>query len=263
MADTAALKATGVPILYDGAQGLGAIPVDAAELGCDFYAAAGQKWLCGPDGSGYLYVRGDRSRGARRIVAELHDRRQGRRRAGLRPAPGAARFDTGTSPSGPTPGRSPPTTCSTRPASSWVHERATGLAEQLAQMLADRGLEVAPRGASTLVSWRSDDPRAMSSVWPREGIVVRNLPGRGLVRASIGAWASEEELDRLASARGVTIPDPNQVHPLPTTDRVVFLKAVVTSEKIEVGDYTYYDDPGDPTAWEQQNVLYGYGPSAW
>ena len=58
----------------------------------------------------------------------------------------------------------------------------------------------------------------------------------------------------------MTIPDPNQVHPLPTTDRVVFLKAVVTSEKIEVGDYTYYDDPGDPTAWEQQNVLYGYGP---
>ena len=49
VADNASgLKATGVPILYDGAQGLGAIPVDAAELGCDFYAAAGQKWLWGP-----------------------------------------------------------------------------------------------------------------------------------------------------------------------------------------------------------------------
>jgi virginiamycin A acetyltransferase len=58
----------------------------------------------------------------------------------------------------------------------------------------------------------------------------------------------------------VTIPDPTQVHPLPHTDRVVFLKPVVTSEKIEIGDYTYYDDPGDPTAFEQNNVLYGYGP---
>jgi virginiamycin A acetyltransferase len=58
----------------------------------------------------------------------------------------------------------------------------------------------------------------------------------------------------------VTIPDPDQVHPLPTTDRVVFLKPVVTSEKIEVGDYTYYDDPGDPTAFERENVLYAYGP---
>ena len=58
----------------------------------------------------------------------------------------------------------------------------------------------------------------------------------------------------------MTIPDPSQLHPLPTTDRVVFLKPVVTSEKIEVGDYTYYDDPADPTAFEQNNVLYGYGP---
>jgi virginiamycin A acetyltransferase len=59
----------------------------------------------------------------------------------------------------------------------------------------------------------------------------------------------------------VTIPDPDQLHPLPTTDRVVFLKPVVAGhEKIEVGDYTYYDDPGDPTAFADQNVLYAYGP---
>ena len=47
-------------MLLDGAQGLGAVPVDVRELGCDFYAASGQKWLCGPIGSGYLYVRADR-----------------------------------------------------------------------------------------------------------------------------------------------------------------------------------------------------------
>ena len=34
----------------------------------------------------------------------------------------------------------------------------------------------------------------------------------------------------------------------------------MTSEKIEVGDYTYYDDPDEPTAFEQRNVLYAYGP---
>jgi virginiamycin A acetyltransferase len=56
------------------------------------------------------------------------------------------------------------------------------------------------------------------------------------------------------------IPDPNVVHPLPTTDRVVFLKPVVSSDKIEVGDYTYYDDADDPTAFEQNNVLYAIGP---
>lgn len=56
------------------------------------------------------------------------------------------------------------------------------------------------------------------------------------------------------------IPDPNVVHPLPHTDRVVFLKPIVRSEKIEVGDYTYYDDADDPLAFEERNVLYAYGP---
>ena len=77
----------------------------------------------------------------------------------------------------------------------------------------------------------------MSSVWPRKVLVAQPARPRAGAR-SIGAWASEEELGTLSVGSGVTIPDPNQVHPLPTTDRVVFLKAVVTSEKIEVGDYT-------------------------
>src|SRR6202034_1678113 len=58
--DIAALRSTGVPFLLDGAQALGAIPVDVQDLGGDYYAASGQKWLCGPEGSGCLYVRPDR-----------------------------------------------------------------------------------------------------------------------------------------------------------------------------------------------------------
>ncbi|WP_431943286.1 CatB-related O-acetyltransferase [Micromonospora marina] len=55
-------------------------------------------------------------------------------------------------------------------------------------------------------------------------------------------------------------PDPRTVHPLPAFDRVVFLKPLVTSPKIVVGDYTYYDDPDDATSFEHRNVLYAYGP---
>src|SRR5215210_874582 len=54
--DTAPLAASGALVVLDGAQGLGAVPVDVSELGCDFYAASGQKWLCGPAGMGYLYA---------------------------------------------------------------------------------------------------------------------------------------------------------------------------------------------------------------
>nr|WP_208641378.1 CatB-related O-acetyltransferase [Micromonospora arborensis] len=41
---------------------------------------------------------------------------------------------------------------------------------------------------------------------------------------------------------------------------MVFLKPLVTSPKIVVGEYTYYDDPDGATGFEHRNVLYGYGP---
>jgi virginiamycin A acetyltransferase len=56
------------------------------------------------------------------------------------------------------------------------------------------------------------------------------------------------------------IPSPDTVHPVAEHPRVVFLKPLVRAPNIEVGDYTYYDDPDDPAAFERQNVLYAYGP---
>src|SRR4029453_8631799 len=46
---------TGVPVLADGAQSVGAIPTTAQ--GVDFLTISGQKWLCGPDSTGALLVR--------------------------------------------------------------------------------------------------------------------------------------------------------------------------------------------------------------
>ncbi|WP_411293190.1 CatB-related O-acetyltransferase [Streptomyces sp. CBMA156] len=57
-----------------------------------------------------------------------------------------------------------------------------------------------------------------------------------------------------------TVPDPTVLHPFPEQPRVVLLKPLVTSPLIEVGEYSYYDDPDDPTAFETRNVLYHYGP---
>ena len=47
-------RAAGVPLLVDGAQSAGAIPVEAGVA--DFYSFPGQKWLCGPELTGALYV---------------------------------------------------------------------------------------------------------------------------------------------------------------------------------------------------------------
>jgi L-cysteine/cystine lyase len=49
----------GAVVHVDGAQSAGAIPVDVKELGVETYAFPGQKWLCGPDSSGALYVAPD------------------------------------------------------------------------------------------------------------------------------------------------------------------------------------------------------------
>lgn len=56
------------------------------------------------------------------------------------------------------------------------------------------------------------------------------------------------------------LPDPAQLHPIPGQPRVVLLKPLVTSPLIDVGEFTYYDDPDDPTGFETRNVLYHYGP---
>ena len=55
-------------------------------------------------------------------------------------------------------------------------------------------------GASTLVSWEAADPEADVERLADAGIVVRNLPGTPYVRASVGAWTTEDELERLAAA---------------------------------------------------------------
>lgn len=46
--------------------------------------------------------------------------------------------------------------------------------------------------------------------------------------------------------------------PLPNTKRVVFLKSIVSGDNISAGDYSYYDSPEKPEAFQETNVLYHY-----
>ena len=55
-------------------------------------------------------------------------------------------------------------------------------------------------------------------------------------------------------------PDPKVLHPVEGQDRVVYLRPLVTDPRIEVGEYTYYDDPDDALGFERTAVLYAYGP---
>jgi selenocysteine lyase/cysteine desulfurase len=58
---------------------------------------------------------------------------------------------------------------------------------------------VTPAGHATLVSFRPpSDPEALVAALADVDVIVRELPGRNLVRASCGWWTSEDDLRRLA-----------------------------------------------------------------
>lgn len=52
-------------------------------------------------------------------------------------------------------------------------------------------------------------------------------------------------------------PDPDTIHPMPGFPQVCFLKNIITRPNIEVGNYTYYDDPDGVENFEK-NVLYHF-----
>ena len=53
-------------------------------------------------------------------------------------------------------------------------------------------------------------------------------------------------------------PNPAIKHPMPLHKRVGFLKPLVSAENIEIGDYTYYDDPDGPDQFAEKCVLHHY-----
>lgn len=56
----------------------------------------------------------------------------------------------------------------------------------------------------------------------------------------------------------MTEPDPRAAHPVADVPRIGFLKPIVRSALIEVGDFTYYDDPDGPEHFEEKCVLYHF-----
>jgi L-cysteine/cystine lyase len=196
----AALAQLDVPVILDGAQGVGAVPVDVSALGCAAYAGAGQKWLCGPDGTGMLYVSPalrERVRATAPSYMSFADASKGLD-SPLRET--AQRYDTPSLPREAVAFALASLHALQEPGLDRVHARARRLAATLADRLAERGRTLAPRGDTTLVSWEEPDPAAARARLAEAGVVVRDLPGRPYLRASVGAWNDESDLERLLAA---------------------------------------------------------------
>jgi L-cysteine/cystine lyase len=183
---------TGLPILVDGAQSGGAIEVDATPF--DYYTVSGQKWPCGPDSTGALYVREPESLG---ISSPTYFSQQKFDPDGtFEPAAGAARFDHGYLGAVLLSGLE----AALDAAPAWRFERARETAERCRDLLAERYEVVTAPGQATLVSFRPHgEPAQVVERLFGEGVVVRDIPGSGLVRVSVGYWTSDDDLDRLLS----------------------------------------------------------------
>jgi L-cysteine/cystine lyase len=185
-------RETGLPVLVDGAQSVGAIPVAVGDV--DYYTVSCQKWLCGPDPLGALYVREpERLRIARpTYFAQTSIEQDGT----FVPRKGAARFDSGW--------LAPPALAGLEAAldvvPDWRFDRAAEMTDRFRNALSEDYDVIGEPGQGTLVSFVAPgDPGEDAARLYERRVVVRDLPGTGWLRASCGWWTSDEDLDRLVT----------------------------------------------------------------
>jgi selenocysteine lyase/cysteine desulfurase len=195
-----ALAQLDVPLLVDGAQGAGAVPVDVALLAAGAYAAAGQKWLCGPEGTGLLYVSEglrERMRSPAPGYVNLLDPGEG---LGAALHADARAYDAPVLPASSLAQAMAALAVLREAGWDAIHANAAALAAAAADALRERGRDVLPRDRTTLVTWREPDADTVLERLAAARVVVRTLPAGDLLRASFGGWSTSDDLDRLLAA---------------------------------------------------------------
>jgi selenocysteine lyase/cysteine desulfurase len=115
------------------------------------------------------------------------------------PKEGALRFDTGWLPTAGLAGLE----AALDGAPAWRYERAAEMAERCRSALADRFEVITEPGQGTLVSFVAPGVAAEDAVRLYDaGVIARDLPGTGWLRASCGWWTSDEDVERLVRALG-------------------------------------------------------------
>jgi L-cysteine/cystine lyase len=204
----------GVLVTVDGAQSFGQIPLDLHDLGVDYYACPGQKWICGPEGTGLFYARADSlDRIEQTFVGPFGMRWDTLDYLGsaYESAQGAARFDVGS--------MNLPLLVGQMTSMRWIAEqvgldwaakRIVSLGQYAYRKLGEMGgvrLVIPPARMAGLVTFvvESIDAQELSNrLYQEHNVIIRyvdtyiNNP-RGN-RLSAGFYNNEEDIDRLVEA---------------------------------------------------------------
>lgn len=209
-------RAHGIPYLLDACQAVGQMPVDVDELGCDFLSATGRKFLRGPRGTGFLYVRSERLAGLEPYMLDLFGA-QWTEPGAYEMRPDARRFETWESSLALHLGLGAAADYALDAGLETIKSRAFGFAETLRAALEEMpGVQVRDLGeqkcAIVTFSHENIEASQISPALREEGINVsfsrpastlldarrRTLPD--LVRVSPHYYNTEEELDSFLKA---------------------------------------------------------------
>ncbi|WP_277552537.1 aminotransferase class V-fold PLP-dependent enzyme [Halobaculum limi] len=189
----------GLFTLVDAVQSPGQRPLSVPEWGADAVACSGHKWCLGPWGAGMLYV--DPA-----VAADLHPAQVTYRSVEDAMAheyvlkPGGARFERGTASLAPHVGLREAVGTLESVGLDAIGDRVLELAGRLTDRLDDDRLLSPAAPESGLVTVDVADPEATVERLHDDGLVIRDLPDPEAVRASVHAFNTEAEVDRLATA---------------------------------------------------------------
>jgi selenocysteine lyase/cysteine desulfurase/short-subunit dehydrogenase len=242
----AVCRPRGILTCVDAIQAMGAIPVSLRDWDCDFAACGGQKWLLGPVGSGFLFVR-------RALLDTLHVPTVGwasSRHAGDHDTPtlsfcdGAARFEAGLPDVAAIAGLAAAVRRLGETGWPLIHARVAELRARLAEGLATRGLELVHDGPASetagIVTARVDAGQAMRLIetFAQDRIVATLRTGE--LRLSAHACTSDGAMDACLDAVGRAVG-----------------RAVTTPARVARGATTGDPPPPAPRGWRHALVTGG------
>lgn len=207
-----------IPYLLDACQAVGQMPVNVAELNCDFLSATGRKFLCGPRGTGFLYVRDSWLDKLEPAMID-HFAAPWVSRDAYKLRDDARRFENWENAYALRAGLGAAADHAMEIGLDVIQERSWGLANRLRERLVDLpGAEVRDAGVEhcAIVSFTVEglDPRATVAALRKQGINIgasdaastridsedRGLPT--LLRAAPHYYNTEDEIEQLMDALG-------------------------------------------------------------